>query len=42
MGGPNAHLAPEESIRGLVGIIGDLSTEDNGRFFNYDGEPIAW
>lgn len=42
MGGPNAHLTPEESIRGLVGVIENLSTEDNGRFFNYDGEPIPW
>jgi len=42
MGGPNAHLTPEDSVRGLVGVIGGLSTEDNGRFFNYDGEPIPW
>lgn len=42
MGGPNATLAPEESIRALLALVDRLGPEDSGKFFNYDGTPLPW
>jgi len=42
MGGPNATLAPEESVRGLLGVIDGLKPEDTGKFYNYDGGTLPW
>jgi NAD(P)-dependent dehydrogenase (short-subunit alcohol dehydrogenase family) len=42
MGGKNATLSPEESVRGLIRVIGSLTTADNGRFLDYSGEGLPW
>jgi NAD(P)-dependent dehydrogenase (short-subunit alcohol dehydrogenase family) len=42
MGGPNAPLTPEDSIKAMLGAIDRLSIKDNGGFRNYDGAPMAW
>jgi NAD(P)-dependent dehydrogenase (short-subunit alcohol dehydrogenase family) len=42
MGGPNATLAPEESIRNMLALADRLKPEDSGKFFNYDGKPLPW
>jgi NAD(P)-dependent dehydrogenase (short-subunit alcohol dehydrogenase family) len=42
MGGPNADLAPQESIAGLVKVIDRLGPSDSGRFWNYDGSELPW
>lgn len=42
MGGAGAALAPEDSVRGMRGVIDRLTLADNGRFFNFDGTPIPW
>lgn len=42
MGGEDAPLAPETSIRGVRKVIEGLSLEKSGKFFNHDGSPIAW
>ncbi|MGZ3458260.1 MAG: SDR family oxidoreductase [Archangium sp.] len=42
MGGPQAPLRPEESVRGMLNVIDRLRAEDGGRFFGYDGEEIPW
>jgi NAD(P)-dependent dehydrogenase (short-subunit alcohol dehydrogenase family) len=42
MGGANATLSPEESVAGLVALIGKLGPQDNGRFYDYQGKPIPW
>jgi NAD(P)-dependent dehydrogenase (short-subunit alcohol dehydrogenase family) len=42
MGGANATLSPEESVTGLVSLIGKLGPQDNGRFYDYQGKPIPW
>ncbi len=42
MGGPNASLAPTESITHLRASIEKLSFTDSGKFFNYDGTPLPW
>lgn len=42
MGGPSGLISPEESITGIRRIVARLTPADAGRFFNYDGKPIAW
>jgi len=42
MGGPNASYSPEESVTGLVNVIEALTPEDNGRFYDFQGNPIPW
>ena len=42
MGGKNATLSPEESVRGLIQVIGGLTTGDNGRFLDYSGDELPW
>jgi NAD(P)-dependent dehydrogenase (short-subunit alcohol dehydrogenase family) len=42
MGGANATLAPEDSVAGLLALIGKLGPQDNGRFYDYQGKPIPW
>jgi NAD(P)-dependent dehydrogenase (short-subunit alcohol dehydrogenase family) len=42
MGGPSATYTPEESVRGLIAVIEGLGPEDNGRFYDFQGEPIPW
>ena len=42
MGGKDAPLAPEASIRGVRKVIEGLSLEQSGKFFNHDGSAIAW
>ena len=42
MGGDGADLAVEDSVAGLRATLASLSAADNGRFLNYDGQPIAW
>ncbi|KAI8877868.1 NAD(P)-binding protein [Backusella circina FSU 941] len=42
MGGQNAHLEVPDSVRHLISSITSLTTADNGRFLNYDGQSISW
>jgi len=42
MGGPDAHLEPAESGRGLVTVIDGLTLQDTGRFLRYDGSEVPW
>lgn len=42
MGGPGAHLEPEESARGLLRVIDGLTLDDTGRFLRYDGSEMPW
>ena len=42
MGGPDATLEVEESVRGILDVIGNLSPDDNGSFMTYAGESMAW
>ncbi len=42
MGGPDATYTPEESVKGLVEVIEGLGPDDNGRFYDFRGEPIPW
>ena len=42
MGGSAAPLEPFESVAGMRDVIDRLTTRDSGRFFNYDGDELAW
>lgn len=42
MGGPNAPLQPEESVRDMRGLIERLAPEQSGGFLKRDGSAHAW
>lgn len=42
MGGANAALTPEQSIRGMREVLSGNSTELSGKFWSYDGTTWAW
>ncbi len=42
MGGPNALIEADESVRGLRAFIDALGPEHSGRFFAWDGSEIPW
>jgi NAD(P)-dependent dehydrogenase (short-subunit alcohol dehydrogenase family) len=42
MGGPNALLDPNESVRGVIAVIDRLTPADTGSFWRYDGSPMPW
>ena len=42
LGGSNAPLLPDESIRGMVKVIDGLSMQDSGKFLSWLGEEIPW
>ena len=42
MGGPQAPLSPEQSIRGMLTVIDGLTPAKSGHFWNHDGEELPW
>jgi len=42
MGGPNASISVDESVNGLLTVIGGLRQEDSGTYKDYTGRAIAW
>ena len=42
MGGPNADVGLEDSIRGMRRVLADARSHPSGGFFDYRGEAIAW
>ena len=42
MGGPAAELEASASVAGMRRVLDELTPDDNGGFFNHDGQPIAW
>jgi NAD(P)-dependent dehydrogenase (short-subunit alcohol dehydrogenase family) len=42
MGGEDADLTPEESVRGLLRVIDGLTRKDNGTFLRWNGRTLAW
>ena len=42
MGGPEASLSPEESVRNMVLVIERLKAKANGAFLDYRGQPQSW
>lgn len=42
MGGAGADIEVDESVSGMRHVLAGLSPQDNGRYLNYDGQPIPW
>jgi NAD(P)-dependent dehydrogenase (short-subunit alcohol dehydrogenase family) len=42
MGGEQAPVSPEKSVRGLRKVIAGLGKGDSGKFFSHEGAPIPW
>ena len=42
MGGGNAAITSNESVKSLRKVIAGLTEADSGKFFNYDGTPYPW
>jgi NAD(P)-dependent dehydrogenase (short-subunit alcohol dehydrogenase family) len=42
MGGQSAPVTPSESVAGMMGIIEKLSTEQSGKFFDFEGNELPW
>ncbi|HEX8191596.1 MAG TPA: SDR family oxidoreductase [Allosphingosinicella sp.] len=42
MGGPNAQVAPPQSVAGMRRFLDELTPERSGAFVDYTGEPIPW
>ena len=42
MGGPNALIDTNTSVKGLRKVIAELSQEQSGLFINYDGSILPW
>jgi len=42
MGGPDAHLEPQQSAQGLLTVVDRLTIDDAGRYLSYDGAQLPW
>ncbi|WP_396616144.1 SDR family oxidoreductase [Lysobacter soli] len=42
MGGSGAQIAPVDSVRGLLKVIGGVDIGDSGTFLDYRGKPVPW
>ena len=42
MGGSQAPLTVEESVRGLVKVLTHITLKDTGSFFAHDGSTVPW
>ncbi len=42
MGGPAAHITPQESASGIRQVAADWTLETTGDFLNWNGKPHAW
>lgn len=42
MGGPGAPIEAPESVRGMRSVIGRVTPDDTGKFFDYEGDELPW
>ncbi|MDR2220780.1 MAG: SDR family oxidoreductase [Methylobacillus sp.] len=42
MGGPNALINAEQSVSGMRRVLANVTSEQSGHFFSYDGKEIPW
>lgn len=42
MGGDGAVVDPKDSIGGMLKVLHGLKSEDNGKFYTYDGSEVPW
>lgn len=42
MGGPNGLISTEQSVTGMRQVISNLTREDSGKFYAFDGQVVPW
>jgi hypothetical protein len=42
MGGPNASNSIEQAANGIFQVITGISSDDAGKFLNFDGTTLPW
>ena len=42
MGGPGALITTEQSVTGMRRVIGNLTLQDSGKFYAFDGQIVPW
>jgi NAD(P)-dependent dehydrogenase (short-subunit alcohol dehydrogenase family) len=42
MGGPHAEITAEQSAKGIMGVIDDMTKADSGKFYKWNGEIHPW
>lgn len=42
MGGPNGLISTQQSVSGMRQVIGNLSADDSGAFYAFDGQVVPW
>ncbi|KAI8991375.1 hypothetical protein BDF20DRAFT_967463 [Mycotypha africana] len=42
MGGKDAALQPQDSVRGLLKVLNDVTVKDNGKFYDWQGKEMKW
>ena len=42
MGGPNAPVTIDKSVKGVVNVIDTTDIKYTGKFLNYDGMELPW
>jgi NAD(P)-dependent dehydrogenase (short-subunit alcohol dehydrogenase family) len=42
MGGAKADLTPEQSVRGILNVVDNLTPEMNGGFYDWQGQVCPW
>jgi NAD(P)-dependent dehydrogenase (short-subunit alcohol dehydrogenase family) len=42
MGGAQAPVTPEASVRGMLQVIKKAGVKDSGKFFDYEGDELPW
>ena len=42
MGGSNADLSVTEAAEGILKVVANLTPEDNGKFYTWDGKEYPW
>ncbi|NDD90968.1 SDR family NAD(P)-dependent oxidoreductase [bacterium] len=42
MGGPEALITTEESVRGMLQVLSELKPKSSGAFLDYEGDPLPW
>lgn len=42
MGGEDADLTPDESVRGVLRVIDTLTRKDNGTYLRWNGRTLGW
>lgn len=42
MGGPGALISTQQSVTGMRAVLNQITPDDSGKFFAYDGQLIPW